>query len=187
MSRDIPDFLSHLHIGTVGLPLPYIMGLTSVEDRDGPVEWEDEEQKDWIALADCVRFELCQVCGWKLDTLQAFMGTLDQARKRLFDEAPLHKRCAEYSADYCPVLRKFETVLYVTSEVAVLTTEAEDEPASLYNVADGVEYHWHVGLPTGGMWQYKMAGGHPRPRARIIWRHFPAVGNQAARQCVRCS
>jgi hypothetical protein len=90
----IPRFLAHLERHGE-YPVPFIV----LRDPDHPIDFRV------ICMArvlQCVRDELCAICGKQLGEFSYFIGGPGCRKNHVFVDPPMHKECADYSKRTCP-------------------------------------------------------------------------------------
>lgn len=92
---EIPDFLRHLPVDDRGYPVPFFVPWKGGK----PMFLYADERK----VANCADRRICGICGKLLTRLDSFMitGPIGLSN-RVASDAPMHKRCAEYSMKICP-------------------------------------------------------------------------------------
>lgn len=84
-------------------PVPFI-----VKWIDGKPDFRVVDPEKWER---CVREKLCSICGFRLGEISFIVGGPVTGKRYLFFDPPMHKKCAEFSAEVCPYVsgknRKF--------------------------------------------------------------------------------
>lgn len=92
----MPDRIKRLPISPKGFPVPFFVAWV-----DGK---PDFRTADGEKLVQCVKRNLCWVCGQPLGQYKAFpIGPMCVINRNI-SEPPSHKECAEYSVRACPFL-----------------------------------------------------------------------------------
>jgi hypothetical protein len=87
------SFLGHLpRYGEY--PVPFI-----VHWKDGKPDFRVVDMDKWDQ---CVRNQLCSICGYKLGEIAFIVGGPITGNSYLFFDPPMHSKCAQYSAEVCP-------------------------------------------------------------------------------------
>jgi hypothetical protein len=91
-----PSRIARMAVDERGYPIPYFALV-----KDGVPNLLVVDRDKW---ARCIIEKRCWVCGEKLDTLIAFVGGPMCMKHRVFSDAGMHRDCAEYAMQVCPML-----------------------------------------------------------------------------------
>jgi len=91
----IPKFLAHLRT-FAGMPVP----VTAQWFGDKP----DLRVTNHDEVVRCVTERLCGICGRSMQQWAFFIGGDLSKKNHLFHDPPMHMKCAQFSAEYCPFL-----------------------------------------------------------------------------------
>lgn len=92
----MPDRIKRLKTNDAGYPVPHF-----VEWIEGKPDFRVVSAKTVI---DCIRFDLCWICGQQLGQYKTFAIGPMCAINRTSSEPPSHRDCAEYAVKVCPFM-----------------------------------------------------------------------------------
>jgi len=90
---DIPDFLSHLKV-FAGYPVPFVQMWIDGKPDFRVIDPDRAEE--------CLRDELCAICGKRLGWWCCLIGGKLCEENHLFLDAPMHEECARFASRTCP-------------------------------------------------------------------------------------
>lgn len=151
---EIPEFLQHLPVDDRGYPVPFF-----VPWKDGKPQFLYADERK---VANCVERKICGICGKLMMHGDSFMVTGPIGYKnRVASDAPMHRRCAEYSLRVCPHM------YYEKSErrTTVVDTVHIREKPRVYLLSFKLKYDGGAGykliqyIPTGEPEEYTYQNG----------------------------
>lgn len=92
----LPKRMYHLPIDERGYPIPEF-----VSNIDGKRDFRIVSLEH---LANCIRHDLCWICGQLLDVWKVFVIGPLPAIQGITNEPPSHRECAEFAVGVCPFL-----------------------------------------------------------------------------------
>jgi hypothetical protein len=92
----LPERMLHLPVDDRGYPIPEF-----VSNIDGKRDFRVVSLEH---LANCVRQDVCWICGQALEDLKAFVIGPLPAIQAISNEPPCHIECAEFAVSACPFL-----------------------------------------------------------------------------------
>jgi hypothetical protein len=92
----MPARIAALPVGKRGYPIPFFVAMVDGEPCF--------QLSDPIKRRDCIKFQLCWVCGQRLGRFKCFPVGPMCTVNRISAEPPSHLECAEWSVKACPFL-----------------------------------------------------------------------------------
>ena len=92
----VPERMLELPVDDRGYPIPEF-----VSNLDGKRDFRVVSLEH---LANCIRHDICWICGQPLDVLKVFVIGPLPAVRGISNEPPSHVECAEFAARACPFL-----------------------------------------------------------------------------------
>lgn len=94
------------------VPVPPRLAKRPTDSRGYPITFVtqfNDGEPDFTVVAgdrisDCVRFDLCGLCGQHLGKFRSFIGGPKSTESGMYVDPPMHTDCAEYALLVCPHL-----------------------------------------------------------------------------------
>jgi len=147
----LPERMGHLPVDDRGYPIPEF-----VSNLDGKRDFRIVSLEH---LANCIRHDLCWICGQPLDVWKVFVIGPLAAIQAVSNEPPSHVECAEFAVRACPFL---------------LLPKAQHRPTDIPNIQ---KMPGSMKRNPGACCLYTVTGysHHEKPDGRIIFRIGPSV------------
>lgn len=96
---ELPEYMKDLQVDRRGFPAPFIV----LRDKNNIPQFI---MNDDIKVEQCIKEDLCSICGKKMDDDKWMIGGPMSAfhPQGAYVDVPVHKTCGEYALQVCPYL-----------------------------------------------------------------------------------